>query len=82
MPNPLALKVAARYAAKWPPDLSAVEKQTVMDLGHKLSGISFNTVDIDKFKPTAIKSLHKKGVIYAKWQIRFTERGYDLAEKL
>ena len=82
MPDPLTLKVAARYAAKWPPKITDEEKKTLVGLGRHLSGVSFNGVDIDKFKPTAIKSLHKKGVIYAKWQIRFTERGYDFAETL
>lgn len=73
---------AARRTRK-PLKLTDDEKKVLIEvLGRKLAGTNFNTIKLEDVKPNIVKSLHKKDIIFAQYQIRFTSQGYDITEKL
>ena len=72
-----------RQAARKPIQLTDDEKKALTGvLGHGLRQLDFSKFDLDKVKSNVVKSLHKKGIIYARYDIRFTPSGYDITERL
>jgi len=72
-----------REAARKPLKLTDDEKKALTGvLGRSLRQLDFSTFELDKLKPNVVKSLNKKGIIYARYDIRFTPRGYDITEGL
>ena len=64
-----------REAARKPVRLTEDEKKALTTtLGHNLRQLDFNTFDIGDIKPNVVKSLHKKGLIFAQYRIRFTPK--------
>jgi len=72
-----------REAARKPLVLTDDEKKALTGvLGQNLRQLDFSKFDLDKVKPNVVRSLNKKGIIYARYDIRFTPRGYDITENL
>lgn len=71
-----------REAARRPIKLTDDEKKALTGVLGNLRGLDFSTFELDKLKPNIVRSLSKKGIIYSRYEIRLTPRGYNVAERL
>lgn len=71
-----------REAAIKPLKLTDDEKKALTGPLGQMRGLNYSSFQLTDLKPGVLKSLMKKKLIHAEYNVRFTPMGYDVAENL